>query len=134
MTRSRATGLASYFSLFSSVSTLACCALPSLLVLVGLGATVASLLSAAPWLVVLSRHKVWVFLFSGLLIAANFLYLYRIVPRLRSRAEPCPSHGPQTCDLAARASRVVLWISAGIYLTGLFVSYLLGPILMRFDS
>lgn len=35
-------GMLTYFSLFTSLSTLLCCALPSLLVLVGLGATVAS--------------------------------------------------------------------------------------------
>jgi mercuric ion transport protein len=40
--------LLSYFSLFTSLSTLLCCALPSLLVLVGLGATVASVLSPIP--------------------------------------------------------------------------------------
>jgi len=45
--------LLSYFSLFTSVSTLLCCALPSLLVLFGLGASVASVLSFLPWLVTL---------------------------------------------------------------------------------
>ena len=44
-------GALSYLSLFTSLSTLLCCALPSLFVLLGLGATVASLLSQAPWLV-----------------------------------------------------------------------------------
>jgi mercuric ion transport protein len=55
----------SYFSLFTSLSTLLCCALPSLLVLLGLGATVASALSVLPWLVMLSRHKSWTFGVSG---------------------------------------------------------------------
>jgi mercuric ion transport protein len=67
-------------SLFTSLGTLLCCALPSLLVLLGLGATVASVLSAAPWLVWVSRRKEWVFLVSGLLIAVNFLYVYRLSP------------------------------------------------------
>ena len=44
-------GIFSYLSLFTSVGTLLCCALPSLLVLFGLGATVAFVLSEAPWLV-----------------------------------------------------------------------------------
>jgi hypothetical protein len=58
LTRQRcASGLLSFLSLFTSFGTLLCCALPSLLVLLGLGATVASLLSAAPWLVSLSHHK-----------------------------------------------------------------------------
>ena len=56
----RATVL-NYLSLFTSFGTLLCCALPSLLVLLGLGATVASFLSAVPWLVTVSRHKNWVF-------------------------------------------------------------------------
>ena len=58
----------SFASLFTSVGTLLCCALPSLLVLLGLGATVASFLSAAPWLVALSHHKRVVFAVSGALI------------------------------------------------------------------
>jgi mercuric ion transport protein len=48
----------SYVSRFTSLSTLLCCALPSLLVLVGPGATVASMLSALPWLVTLSHHRI----------------------------------------------------------------------------
>jgi hypothetical protein len=57
----RTSGVLSYVSLFTSFGTLLCCALPSLLVLLGLGATVASFLTAVPWLVTLSRHKTWVF-------------------------------------------------------------------------
>jgi len=41
-------GALSYLSLFTSLGTLLCCALPSLLVLFGLGATVASVLSGSP--------------------------------------------------------------------------------------
>jgi mercuric ion transport protein len=54
---SKRSALLSYFSLLTSVSTLLCCALPSLLVLVGLGASVASMLSFLPWLVTLSHYK-----------------------------------------------------------------------------
>src|SRR3954466_13905244 len=74
----------SYLSLFTSFGTLLCCALPSLLVLLGLGATVASFLAAAPWLVALSHHKRWVFAISGALIVANFYYTYWLAPRLQA--------------------------------------------------
>src|SRR3954468_1053618 len=90
----RTSGVLSYLSLFTSFGTLLCCALPSLLVLLGLGATVASFLSAVPWLVALSRHKVWVFAVSGLLIAANLLYVYAIAPRLQSAGGTCPADSP----------------------------------------
>src|SRR6266481_785675 len=113
-------GLLSYLSLFTSFGTLLCCALPSLLVLLGLGATVASFLSAVPWLVVLSRHKTWVFSISGLRIVGNLIYVYVVAPRLRQRGLACPSDAPDACASASRFSRILLWVSATIYAVGVF--------------
>lgn len=126
-----ASAILSYFSLFSSVGTLLCCALPSLLVLAGLGATIASTLTAFPWLVTLSRHKPWTFGISGALIAVSFLNVYYFAPRLRSRA--CSPNNPDACETASRFSLFVLWISALLYAAGFFVAFLLGPILARLD-
>jgi mercuric ion transport protein len=124
----------SFLSLFTSLGTLLCCALPSLLVLLGLGATVATLLSEVPWLVSLSHHKHWVFLVSGLLIAGNFVYVYVAAPRLQMRNGACDPNDPAACRTASRFSRIVLWCSALLYLVGCFTAYLLGPLLVRFDS
>ena len=121
-----------YLSLFTSVGTLLCCALPSLLVLLGLGATVASVLSSVPWLVTLSRHKDWVFAISGVMIVGNFAYVYLVAPKLLGESASCPADQPGTCDVASRASRVVLWISGAVYVVGFLSAYLLGPLLMRF--
>jgi hypothetical protein len=125
--------LLSFLSLFTSLGTLFCCALPSLLVLLGLGATVASFLSSAPWLVSLSRHKLWVFALSGLLIVGNSYYVYHLAPRLQARALACPIDDPR-CRRASRFSRVVLAMSAGIWLVGFFTAFVLGPVLTRLDS
>lgn len=122
----------SYLSLFTSLSTLLCCALPSLLVLFGLGASVASMLSFMPWLVTLSHHKSWVFAVSGILILLSFVHTYAIAPRLRKEADSCAADDP-SCDRATRFSKFVLWISAVIYLIGFLTAYLLGPILSRMD-
>lgn len=127
-------GALSYLSLFSSLGTLLCCALPSLLVLFGLGATVASVLSEAPWLVVLSHHKNWVFTVAGILISGNFVYVYAFAPRLQSLTGSCDPNDAEACQTASRFSRVLLWCSAAVYLIGCFTAYLLGPILMRFDG
>ena len=124
--------LLNYFSLFSSFSTLICCALPSVLVLLGMGTVVASALSAAPWLVSLSRHKIWTFSIAGVLIASSFVVTYVIAPRLRT-GEQCDASDPNTCREVSRISRVILWCSALIYVGGFFVAYLLGPILVRLD-
>jgi hypothetical protein len=122
----------SYLSLFTSLSTLLCCALPSLLVLFGLGASVASFLSFVPWLVTLSHHKTWVFAISGTLILISIVQSYAIAPRLRMRREVCAADDP-SCDNASKVSKVVLWVSAVIYAIGFFSAYLLGPILSRID-
>ncbi len=124
--------LGSYLSLFTSVGTLLCCALPSLLVLLGLGATVASMLAAVPWLVTLSRHKQWVFVISGALIALSFVQHYWLAPRF-SHGQACDP-ADLACARAARFSRLLLWISAGLYSVGFFVAYVLGPILERLDA
>jgi mercuric ion transport protein len=122
----------SYFSLFTSLGTLLCCALPSLLVLLGLGASVASMLSAAPWLVTLSRHKAWTFSISGGLITLSFLNMYYLIPSFR--VQECGPDSPGACAEASRLSKILLWISAAIYVAGFFVAYALGPILARIDN
>ncbi len=122
--------LLSYLSLFTSLGTLLCCALPSLLVLLGMGATVASFLSALPWLVTLAKHKAWTFAVAGMLIAGDFVYVYWLAPRLKTQGQACSiEDGPTACDTATRLSHVALWIAATIYAMGFFTAYLLGPIL-----
>jgi hypothetical protein len=132
MKNTKPNGLLSYLSLFTSFGTLLCCGLPSLLVLFGLGATVASFLSAAPWLVTLSHHKNWVFAISGTLIACNFVYVYMLGPKLRARALGCSVDDPRACEVASRLSRLVLWISGAIYGAGFFSAFVLGRLLVRF--
>lgn len=131
-TTAKRSALLSYFSLFTSVGTLLCCALPSLLVLLGLGASVASMLLFVPWLVILSRHKQWTFAVSGALIALSFFNTYYVTPRIR--AKQCSPDNPSACEEASKLSKVLLWVSAGIFVVGLFVAYVLGPILTRLDN
>lgn len=130
--KTKRSALLSYFSLFTSLGTLLCCALPSLLVLFGLGASVASMLSFLPWLVTLSQHKQWTFAVSGLLIALGFVNVYLVAPRLKMNAACQP--GDDACGEASRASKIVLWVSSAIYIVGFFVAYVLGPILSRLDG
>lgn len=133
----RRSRLFSYLSLFSSFGTLLCCALPSLLVLLGLGATMASFLSAVPFLETMSRYKPWTFSISGALIAADWIYLYWLAPRLRAQSgtgEICPVDGPSACSTADRVSRVTLWVATAIYAVGFFTAFVLGPLLWKFGS
>lgn len=80
------TGLwTSVLSLFASSSTLVCCALPALLVALGAGAALSSLVSVFPQLVWLSEHKVELFLFAGVALAASGWLQWR------NRTAPCPT-------------------------------------------
>lgn len=130
--RAKRAALLNYLSLFSSFSTLICCALPSVLVLFGMGTAVASLLSAAPWLVSFSRHKTWTFSIAGILIACSFVMTYVVAPRLRE-GETCDANDPTTCGEVSKVSKILLWGSALIYGCGFFVAYLLAPILNYMD-
>lgn len=106
-------------ALLLSTGTLVCCALPILLVSLGLGASVAALTSAAPWLVALSAHKGWVFTVSGLAIAGAVF--------LRNRpGRACPTD-PRLAALCARAdrwNRAVLAVAAAIWLIGFSAAFL----------
>lgn len=76
----------------------------------------------------------WTFGISGVLIAGDFLYVYRLAPRLKAQGGACSvEDGPGACDTATRISRMALWLSAAIYLIGFLTAYVLGPLLYRFD-
>ena len=49
-------------SLFTSIGTLLCCALPALLVTLGMGAALAGFISVAPWITVISKYKIFIIL------------------------------------------------------------------------
>jgi len=113
-------------SLFASTSTLLCCALPALLVTLGLGASLAGFASAAPWLIALSKYKIWLFAGSGiLLMLAGVLHW-------RARYLPCPIDPVQAkaCARLRRVSGVMLGISALVWATGFFFAFLAADILL----
>lgn len=123
MSNSTARG-AAWAALAASVGTLLCCVLPSLLVLAGLGTTMAAVTSTVPGLVWLSRHKGWVFLMAGLLIVASRLYADRVAPQVATEGAACP-------PAVGRWTRRVWWTSVALYGVGLVAVYVVGPVLLR---
>jgi len=63
-------------TIFSSFSTLVCCALPAALVSLGAGAALASVVAAVPQLVWLSEHKIQLFEFAGLMLVLSGVSAY----------------------------------------------------------
>ncbi|MFN3370365.1 MAG: hypothetical protein ACK4Z0_02430 [Sphingomonadaceae bacterium] len=113
-------------SLFASTTTLVCCALPALLVTLGLGAALAGLVSAAPWLVALTRYKAWLFAGSALLLVAAF------TAHRRAAALPCPADPAQAraCQRLRQASAAMLGVSALIWAVGFFFAFLAADLLI----
>lgn len=74
----------SFFSLFTSMSTLVCCALPALFVSIGLGAAMMGLVTAFPALIWLSENKPLVFGGSFIMLAISAFMQYR------AKSLPCP--------------------------------------------
>jgi hypothetical protein len=88
-----------------------------LFVTLGLGSVVASAVSAAPWLAVVSRHKELVFSLSGLLMALNY-WLVIVRPRTCAPGELCHIDSP-----LMRWNRRVFWLSLTIYIIALGLTY-----------
>jgi hypothetical protein len=107
-------------TILSSFSTLLCCALPALLVSLGAGAVLASLITAVPQLVWLSEHKIPLFAFAGLMLALSGVSAYR------NRNAPCPADPAQakSCMRLRRWSARVFYFSVAVYVIGFFFAFL----------
>lgn len=108
-------------SLFTSLGTLLCCALPSLFVAIGAGAVLAGLISNMPFLIVLSKYKIILFIISGLLILiSGFLIWY-------TRNAPCPADPlkARACNRLRILSIVIYLFSLVVYLIGFFFAFII---------
>lgn len=107
-------------ALFTSVGTLVCCALPALLVTLGLGASLAGFVGAFPQIVWLSEYKGLVFGLSGaMLLAAGAM-------QWRARSLPCPVDPAQAraCARLRAVSTWILRIAVLVWTTGFFFAFL----------
>lgn len=114
ITESRRGFWTSVASLFATSSTLVCCAVPALLVALGAGAALSSLVAVFPQVVWLSEHKAVVFSLAGLMMAGSGVLQWR------NRKAPCPVD-PALRDACLRTRRVSLGVYAAsvtFYLIG----------------
>lgn len=107
------------FSLFTSMGTLLCCALPALLVTLGMGAALAGFVSAVPWITTVSEYKEIVFAVAGVMLAlAAFM-------QWKARNAQCPIDPAQgrACSKMRKISWFILGFSVVIYLIGMFFAF-----------
>lgn len=111
-------------SLFTSLGTLLCCALPALLVTLGMGAALAGLVGAAPWITAVSDYKEMVFAVAGVLLALALFMQWRV----RNASCPADPLKAKACARLRTISRGMLIFSIIIYLTGFFFAFLAADI------
>lgn len=112
-------------ALATSSGTLLCCTLPALLVSIGAGAALSSLVATVPQLVVLSEYKGWVFGAAALMLALAGAVQWR------NRSAPCPIDPGlrDQCLRTRRWSRRVYAVSVALFALGLLFAYVLPALL-----
>lgn len=108
-----------WLSIFTSTSTLICCALPALLVALGAGAALASLVGAVPQLIWISEHKTGVFIAAGAMLAVAGWFQYR------ARYLPCPADPAlaAACTRQRKVSQTIYFVSLAIFAVGGFFAF-----------
>ncbi|MES2957081.1 MAG: hypothetical protein V4792_02785 [Pseudomonadota bacterium] len=110
----RASAWSACAALLTSGGTLVCCALPALLVTLGAGAALSSLVAVLPQIVWLSEHKLAVFGGAAVMLALAGAMQWR------ARSAPCPLD-PALRDACLRTralSRRVWLVSVALFLVG----------------
>ena len=108
-----------FLSLFTSSSTLICCALPALFVGLGAGAVFAGLTSSIPQLIWISENKTGVFVLAGILIGISGYFEYL------NKQSSCDLKSQEICMKTRSWSKKIWLISLVFYFIGLFFSFLL---------
>ena len=116
------------FTLFTTTGTLLCCALPIIFVTLGMGATVVAMTSTFPFLITLTKYKILVFAFSGLMLAVSGWLMFR-----PGRACPADKALGEACSSAHKWNKRIYWTSVAIWSIGFTAAYILLPVRIWLD-
>lgn len=111
--------LAPTLSLFTTFSTLICCALPALMIMLGLGSSLASFISLFPWITNISKYKIEIFILAGLILS------FSVILFLRDRNINCPTD-PKLAKLCLRLRSlnfILILTSITFYFVGIFFAF-----------
>ena len=113
--------LVNYLALFTSTETIFCCALPALLVSIGAGAALSSLISIFPQLIILSIYKIPIFIGAFIILIISGMMQYQ------TTSMPCPAHKKQAyaCMQARKVSMFIYFASVGIFIVGLLFAIII---------
>lgn len=119
----RESKLVSYLGLFTSFGTLICCAIPSTLVLLGLGASVAGFVGEYPQFIWVSENKGAVFGVSFFMLGISWL------SQKNAERLSCPIDKKEDCTRTKSWSKKIFLLTAVINLIGATYAFVLPRLL-----
>lgn len=112
-----------WITFLTSTTTLLCCTLPILFIMLGLGTVLAFLTTQLHWWITLAQYKFWLFLVSSLLLLFSYW-------TIKKSGQSCPADP----KLAAKCQRLRVWnfrilrVSFLIWIIGFISAYVALPI------
>lgn len=104
-------------------STLVCCTLPILFIVLGLGSALTVLSAHFGWWIYFSEYKFSLFLISAILILLTHWSIYR-----PGRSCPTDPALAKLCQRFMKWNRIILKIAVCVWVIGFVSAYLLAPL------
>ena len=112
--------LITFTGLLTSISTILCCVLPILFVMLGMGAVFASLTSNFPFITWLAERFIYLFLLSSFLLLFSGYLIF-----VKSSYCPTDPKAAKLCQKLKKINKIVWWFSLITLLVSLFFKYAL---------
>jgi hypothetical protein len=127
--------LLDFLGLFSSISSIFCCALPAIFVAIGFGATFVSLINLFPQLIWFSENKNVVFMFGGAMLLINWPLVMKTsttscTVNMAGSGDYAKSSN-NICEESKKRSKIIYFISLIFYAIGLSFAFIL-PIINKY--
>jgi mercuric ion transport protein len=109
-----------FFGLFTSISTILCCALPIILVTLGMGAVFASLTASFPFINWLAQESLYLFIASSILLLLGGYFIFL-------KPQNCPANQKlaKICLKTKKFNKIIWWLSVIILIISFFFKYIL---------
>ena len=109
-----------FFGLFTSISTILCCALPIILVTLGMGAVFASLTASFPFITWLAEKSIYLFTIATILLLIGGYFIF-----IKPQNCPADKKLAKMCDKTKTFNKIIWWISVIILAISFFFKYIL---------
>ncbi len=109
-----------FFGLFTSISTILCCALPIILVTLGMGAVFASLTASFPFITWLAERSLYLFAIAEILLLIGGYFIF-----IKPQSCPADKKLAEMCNKTKKFNKIIWWLSVIILAISFFFKYIL---------